>query len=202
VAIPIAIRAKSGETQLDTVRTAQRRTPFVVEAGWLPETLIVDPNHRLFKWYRAEQLPVSLADAWRALGSGSPRVVFGPGVDPASRTRLFTFLRERFPRVEVGAEGAANGSVILVGEPAAQLRRQRAAHLDAPPPGTVQAFVARSERDPAHLIIAIEGDWPDAWPEIIPQAPLTVVRDRGSAIVSAMPPALRPISLTLPSLSP
>jgi hypothetical protein len=195
LAVPIALLLKNGDTIVSTVRTNRTRTEFRLDANDTPEKLIIDPEFRIFKWYPPARLPVTLADAWRSLGTGAPRLVFGDDIDAQTQARVSLFLRARFPRLVTNRPDDDGGSAILVGTPAARLRLERAAHIDHPPPGTLQAFVMRSAHDPAQVLIGIEGDWPEQLPEIIPQAALTFVRYRQGAIVSAISAGLTATSL-------
>ena len=193
--VPIEITLAGGARLQRVVPMRDLRADFHFDTREAPERIRVDPSHRIFKWYESARVPVSFADVWRIGEQGRPlAITFGQNVPAGDRALLMAFLRTRFPELE--AEGIPRDTV-FVGDPAADLRRRRAPDLEAPPPGTVQAFVVRSSHDPAGVSIGIEGDWPEVWPEIIPQASLSVVRYQRGAIVSAIAPALPRIGADL-----
>jgi hypothetical protein len=134
-------------------------------------------------------MPLSFAEAWQTLGATSGQLLLGDDVQAADTARVADFLRQRFPNlIRASSTEVLHG--VVVGKPARDLRLQRLPGLEAPPPGTVQAFVVRSTSGPGAVLVGIEGDWPQVIPEIVPQAGLDFVRYRGGAIVAATAPSL------------
>lgn len=189
--VPVIIHLADGTTVRRVLAVTDTLTPFAFATDARPQRVVVDPDNDIFKWYGPHDRPITFVDAWDAFSQTGPVLVAGSDVTPEDKVRFTTFVRERFPaRLE---STRRNGSIILVGDTARRVRERRAPNTTAPPPQTLQALVLRSESDASGVVIAIEGDWSSALPEIIPQAPLMFIRYRGSAVVSAAAPALRPI---------
>lgn len=198
LSVVLEVDAEDGTTRR-TLEVNGERQPFSFQLEGSPRRLVVDPDHCVFRWHPTEQMPVGFTDAWRKLETGSAvHVVLGADVPAAEGARLLDFLRQRFPGIAQmhGAAGLATG--ILVGQPARELRLRQRPGIEPPPPGTVQAFVVRSA-DGDGVLVGIEGDWPDPWPEIVPQASLDFVRYRDGAMVAATAPSLPALAADLGS---
>jgi hypothetical protein len=184
-----SIEAQDGtQSRYDLVATGDL-TPFRFVVDRAPAELTIDPEHRVFRWYLPADMPLSFAEAWQTLGATSGQLLLGDDVQAADTARVADFLRQRFPNlIRASSTEVLHG--VVVGKPARDLRLQRLPGLEAPPPGTVQAFVVRSTSGPGAVLVGIEGDWPQVIPEIVPQAGLDFVRYRGGAIVAATAPSL------------
>jgi hypothetical protein len=186
------LEAEDGTHSRHDLTVTSELTPFSFVVDRAPAALTMDPEHRVFRWYPPADVPLNFGEAWQALGAAPGQLLLGDDVRSADTARVAGFLRQRFPTL-VRASKIEVRHGVVIGMPARELRMQRLPHLDAPPPGTLQAFVIRSV-EPGAVLVGIEGDWPEVIPEIVPQAGLDFVRYRGGAIVSATAPSLPPLS--------
>jgi hypothetical protein len=195
VPVRIELDSMSVDTMLIVRDTA---TPFVLALPAAPERLLIDPDNRLFKWFDADQLPITFADAWSSAAQGTVRIEYDPSATPDSVASTFrSFLRDRFTTaIEASpAERPLVGRVLL-GEMAMRFRKSFVRWLPEPPGGReLRAFISRDPEDAARFVIGIEGAWPAKWPEVIPQVPWQEIRYVDGRMAGASAPSLPRIEI-------
>lgn len=199
--VPVRVVFNEGAGETFNLEVRQARTPFDFVLDRRPESVLLDPEHTLFKWFPKSRLPIDFAEAY-VLMEANPRVAlagtasfFNGGM---GRPGFVAWLREQFPDVEVVEGDQQNAHQILFGERAAEYRKAHdLGELSSEDPTRLRVFIHRNPEVPETFVLGIEGKVPEAWPNILPQGPYHYIELNDGSYVKVYATALPIIKVRL-----